>query len=602
MAQFIIECPKCGKFAQAKTGFWIFGRTRTINCACGHIIDVRTERISSRECPHCQNSVVFDRAKGDSATCPVCKKKINASSDSGRTTGFSCPRCGCGLRADRSASSFKCPICEFDIDVQKEMQLEHIATTGIASVIKYEGDNNTFIWKHPVEDFNIGSQLIVHESQEAIFFRSGQALDTFTAGRHTLETESLPLVNNVYNSMLEPGGMFHSEVYFINLTTQMGIKWGTDSKVRFLEPITGIPLDLGASGEFNLRVFDSRRLLLKLVGTESVLNRDSLLSNQTQQGGYFRSMIMTCVKTFLAKTIKENAINILEIDEHLDALSSALRVLINEGLEEYGLVMPEFFVTTVVTPDDDANFKRLKQQHAEQYLRIKDEQLRKAEAEAAAERKFVEARTDANMQIIHAQGGAEVKKITAQAEADAYRMQAEAEALEMQMKGYTYAQETSRQVGLEAVKGGIAGGGGTGGGGGAGGLGDIVGLGVSLGAIGGVIGLTKDAISPIAGASSEMGQTFGNIVGGIVMWNCSCGQKGIKGQFCSACGLKKPEPPGVSDKWNCACGENSVSGKFCSNCGAKSPEKAVPWKCACGMADNNGAFCSNCGKKQEVIS
>lgn len=34
-------------------------------------------------------------------------------------------------------------------------------------VIKYEGSNNVLVWKHPREDFNTNSQLIVHESQEA---------------------------------------------------------------------------------------------------------------------------------------------------------------------------------------------------------------------------------------------------------------------------------------------------------------------------------------------------------------------------------------------------------------------------------------------------
>ena len=61
------------------------------------------------------------------------------------------------------------------------------------SVIKYEGGNDVLIWKYPEEDFNIGSQLIVHESQEAIFFRDGKALDNFGAGRHTLETSKLSL-------------------------------------------------------------------------------------------------------------------------------------------------------------------------------------------------------------------------------------------------------------------------------------------------------------------------------------------------------------------------------------------------------------------------
>lgn len=92
----------------------------------------------------------------------------------------------------------------------------------ITEVIKYEGDNQTFIWKHPSEDFNTGSQLIVHESQEAIFFLNGQALDTFGPGRHELETQNLPLLSNV--SKITTGGIspFHSEIYFINLIEQMG--------------------------------------------------------------------------------------------------------------------------------------------------------------------------------------------------------------------------------------------------------------------------------------------------------------------------------------------------------------------------------------------
>ena len=58
----------------------------------------------------------------------------------------------------------------------------------IVDIIKYEGDNDTFVWKHPIEDFNTLTQLIVHESQEAILFRDGQALDLFGPGQYTLHT------------------------------------------------------------------------------------------------------------------------------------------------------------------------------------------------------------------------------------------------------------------------------------------------------------------------------------------------------------------------------------------------------------------------------
>ena len=66
----------------------------------------------------------------------------------------------------------------------------------IADIIQYEGDNSTFIWKHPCEDFHYLTQLIVHESQEAIFFMNGQALDLFGPGRYTLETQNIPKLGN----------------------------------------------------------------------------------------------------------------------------------------------------------------------------------------------------------------------------------------------------------------------------------------------------------------------------------------------------------------------------------------------------------------------
>lgn len=71
--------------------------------------------------------------------------------------------------------------------------------TKVVDIIKYEGDNSTFIWKYPCEDFNTATQLVVHESQEAIFFMNGQALDLFGAGRHTLETQNIPFRKRLLN-------------------------------------------------------------------------------------------------------------------------------------------------------------------------------------------------------------------------------------------------------------------------------------------------------------------------------------------------------------------------------------------------------------------
>lgn len=587
MSKFVIECPKCGKYAEAKTGF--FARKK-IDCACGYTINVRTDKLAGRECPHCGNMVVFDQSKGEKALCPVCHEPINTMAEQSSTVEFSCAQCGIRLRTSKAAATYTCPVCDCVNDVAERVATEKIKKDGLASIIKYEGDNETLVWKHPIEDFNFGSQLIVHESQEAIFFRDGQALDLFGAGRYTLQTQQLPLLEKIYKLPTDTEGTFHSEVYFINLATQMGVKWGTDSKVRLFDPASGLHIELGASGEFNIRVTDSRKLLLKVVGTTGGLGQEQLLGIGNGKG-FFRSMVMTQVKSYLAQTIKENAINILEIDEHLMALSGALRERINAALDEYGLTMPEFYVSRIVTPDDDPNFRRMKEQYAEQYLLVRQENIRKAEAEAAADRKAVEAQTAARMKIIGAQGEAEALKIQKQAEAEAYRMQAEAEAAEMRMKGYTYQQETSRQVGLEAMKNGLGGGANA-----AGALGDLAGLGVSLGAMGSVIGMTKDALNPMTQDAAQMGAAVGAAVAG--GWDCPvCGHKNITTNFCPDCGGKKPE---AKTGWDCAqCGTKNIQSKFCPNCGAKKPEGSNGWICPeCGTKDILSKFCPNCGARK----
>ena len=584
MSKFVIECPNCGKFAEAKTGF--FARKK-IDCACGYTINVRTDKLAGRECPHCGNMVVFDQSKGEKALCPVCHEPINTLAEQSNTVEFSCAQCGIRLRTSKAAATYTCPVCDCVNDVAERVATEKIKKDGLASIIKYEGDNETLVWKHPIEDFNFGSQLIVHESQEAIFFRDGQALDLFGAGRYTLQTQQLPLLEKIYKLPTDTEGTFHSEVYFVNLATQMGVKWGTDSKVRLFDPASGLHIEIGASGEFNIRVTDSRKLLLKVVGTTGGLGQEQLLGIGNGKG-FFRSMVMTQVKSYLAQTIKENAINILEIDEHLMALSGALRERINAALDEYGLTMPEFYVSRIVTPDDDPNFRRMKEQYAEQYLLVRQEGIRKAEAEAAADRKAVEAQTAARMKIIGAQGEAEALKIQKQAEAEAYRMQAEAEAAEMRMKGYTYQQETSRQVGLEAMKNGLGGGANA-----AGALGDLAGLGVSLGAMGSVIGMTKDALNPMTQDAAQMGAAVG-----AAGWDCpACGHKNITTNFCPDCGGRKPE---VKIGWDCAqCGTKNIQSRFCPNCGAKKPEEPSGWTCPeCGTKDILSKFCPNCGARK----
>lgn len=608
MSKFVIECPNCGKYAEAKTGF--FARKK-IDCSCGYTIDVRTDKMTVRKCPHCGNEVIFDQSKGEKAKCPVCHEPINTQAEQTKVEEFSCAQCGVRLQASKSASTYTCPVCDYVNDVQERIMAEKVKREGLASIIKYEGDNETLVWKHPIEDFNMGSQLIVHESQEAIFFRDGQALDLFGPGRYTLETQQLPILEKLYDLPTNPEGTFHSEVYFINKTVQMSIKWGTPDKVRFIDPLTSAPLEIGASGELNLQVQDARKLLVKLVGTQRGIAWGDQEGFTKSVQGSFRPLIVNTVKTSLPAIIKAQQIDLLEIDERVDEISAALHEKLLPGFEEYGLTIPQFYVTHVVLPEDDPNFKRIRELHTVMLqTRVYQAEATVKTAQAESEAAYRTAQERSKAVIAAAQREAELERqttetevkkreaertvIQAQAEAQAARMAGLTEAEIMRAKGYTEKDVLQAEV-QKAYAAGL---GQMGANGGGGALGDIAGLGVTLGAMGGIMGMTKEAMSPMFGGQpQEQSVPAAPLAPAAGGWDCACGQKGITSNFCPNCGAKRPAP---ADAWDCACGQKGLTGKFCPNCGAKRPDPAQPdtWDCACGQKGITGNFCPNCGAKR----
>lgn len=611
MSKFAIECPVCGKYAEANTGFFV---RKKIDCACGNVINVKTDKLASRKCNHCGNQIVYNQAKGSNAVCPICHEKVNTLDDNQKTYEFSCGQCGVRLSSVSGATSYVCPICDNMNDVQERLLSEKIKTDGLASIIKYEGDNDTLIWKHPIEDFNYGSQLIVHESQEAVFFKDGQALDSFGPGRYTLETQQLPLLEKLYNLPTDTQGTFHSEVYFINKTVQMAIKWGTPDKVRFIDSLTGVPLELGASGEMNIQVSNSRKLLIKLVGTmKGIAWGDGPGFTKSLQSA-FRPLIANAIKTNLPSVIKNDAIDILEIDEKLDLISDNLKGKVLLGFEEYGLTIPQFYVTHVVLPEDDPNFKQIRELHTislQTRVIQAEATIKTAQSQSETQYRTAQEQSKAAIEVAHretelqrqtteteiAKREAERRIIDAQAEAQVQRVTGLTEAEIMAAKGYNQKDVFQSEVqkayaeGIGNMGPAISSSGGTGI------MGDILGLGVGMAAanviapqLGGMMqGMTTNQNNQTSMASTSLSNS----------WDCTCGQRGIVGNFCNHCGTKRPLPMNT-DSWDCACGQKGIIGNFCNNCGTKRPQPIsdVTWDCECGQRGIVGNFCNNCGKKK----
>lgn len=262
MSKFYIQCNACGRYHEAKTG--IFFGTRTIKCECGNEINVKKDRYISINCPHCKNIVTLDQAKRNEALCPVCHKHLNSES---RVVEVHCPTCDCLIEVDKDQHDAVCPLCDTHFDIEKEKIKESLKKSSRISIIKYEGPNNVLAWKHPIEDFVTGSKLIVHESQVACFLRDGELFDIFQPGEHILTTDKLPLLTQTFvtptNQNVEN---FHSEIYFVNLATQLGLKWGTPSKIGLFDPHSGMHVEIGACGQYNLNIIDPAKFLKKFLG------------------------------------------------------------------------------------------------------------------------------------------------------------------------------------------------------------------------------------------------------------------------------------------------------------------------------------------------
>lgn len=379
----------------------------------------------------------------------------------------------------------------------------------ITSVIKYEGDNEIFVWKHPTTDFNIGSELIVHESQEAVFVLNGEVLDVFGPGSHILETQNLPVIKNLFKLGTGGKNAFHAECYFVNLTEQMAIKWGTDSKIQYLDPEYQFPLEIGACGQMSLGVANSTKLLIKIVGTESVLSREKLTT-------YFRAFINNRIKSTIPQIIIENKISIFSIDQYLTVISDSVKAKLAEDFIDYGIDLKTFLITTVVKPDEDPNYRKFKDLHFRKYTDV-------AEAELEQRLSVIKEQTKAQQTVI----------------------EAEALAKKREIEGYTYQQEQSFEVAKEMAKNDA--------------VGQLNNVGIGLGMMSGVGGTLGQQVGSMA--TSAMNNV--SVAGGFC---ASCGNKlSVGAAFCEKCGTK------VVTKTVCQnCGtELSEGANFCPVCGTR---------------------------------
>jgi membrane protease subunit (stomatin/prohibitin family) len=210
-----------------------------------------------------------------------------------------------------------------------------------------------YAWKFPSNELSTWTQLIVHESQEAVLFRAGAMDGPFAPGRHVLKTENLPVLKNVLNL---PFGRspFTAEVWFTNRAIPLDVKWGTPEPIRLLDPVFNVSVPVEARGQYAVQIEHSRKFLVKLVGTLKEFNSEKL-------NDYLRGMILTIAKTTIAKQVVERGTTVLHIATELMSISSAIEKELKVSLEEYGLKLVNFYVNHIDVNADDASIQKLQQ-------------------------------------------------------------------------------------------------------------------------------------------------------------------------------------------------------------------------------------------------
>ena len=189
-------------------------------------------------------------------------------------------------------------------------------------------------------DIKIGAQLLVRESQSAIFFRDGKALDCFGPGRHTLTTLNLPLLTRLLSLPFGFKSPFQSEVVFVNLKAFVGMKWGTPNPIPFRDSMFQM-IRLRAFGIFSLKIADPMLFVNKIVGTQGIYTTENIQF-------YLKEIIVSRLNDLLGETLK----TVLDLPKYYDELAVGLKSRVTEDFRKNGIELLDFLINSITPPEE----------------------------------------------------------------------------------------------------------------------------------------------------------------------------------------------------------------------------------------------------------
>jgi excisionase family DNA binding protein len=213
----------------------------------------------------------------------------------------------------------------------------------IFDVIEYPNEmQEEIVHRFPEEgagDFRIGSQVIVRESQAAVFFRDGSALDVFGPGRHTITTANIPLLIDFIGRAFNDRSPFTAEVYFVSMREFADRKWGTPQPIIVRNPDMGLGVALlQGFGTYSFQINDVQQFVTQIVGTRGIYRTNDIESRM-------RSMLLSKLQDLLGETAADY--DVPELIGLTEELGAGVRAKTQDDFEAIGLSLKSFYISNL---------------------------------------------------------------------------------------------------------------------------------------------------------------------------------------------------------------------------------------------------------------
>ncbi len=220
----------------------------------------------------------------------------------------------------------------------------------IFDVVEYSDEmRDEIVHRFPEDgagDYRIGSQVIVRESQSAVFFRDGKALDVFGPGRHTITTANIPVLIDLIGKAFNERSPFTAEVYFVSMREFANEKWGTPQPIIVRNPGMGLGVALlQGYGTYSMQIADAQQFVTQIVGAQATYKTSDIQAR-------LRSMLLSKLTDLLGETT--SATSVPELIGLVEELGAGIRAKAQDDFQAIGLTLKSFYIESLKPSDKSA--------------------------------------------------------------------------------------------------------------------------------------------------------------------------------------------------------------------------------------------------------